>query len=128
MHTAAQLAYQSERSSVSGKRVALHAQCPLGRPRHLFETGELTFELGGQASQLTMAGPTASGVGARQYVLGALDEPPEAMHALRAGRERGQHKAHLFLRLTRMDVVVGLKVERAPEAKEPASADCVSGV
>jgi hypothetical protein len=96
MHTAAQLAHERDCTSVSGKRVALHAQRPLGRPRHLFQTGKLSFELSGQASQLTMAGPTASGVGARQYVLGALDEPPEAMHALRAGRERGQHSAHLF--------------------------------
>jgi hypothetical protein len=91
VHTAAQLAYKSESSSVSGKRVALHAQCPLGGPRHLLESGELAFELGGQACQLTMAWPAASGVGARQNVLGALDEPPEAVHALRAGRERGQH-------------------------------------
>ena len=101
MHTAAQLAYQREGSSVSGKRVALHAQRPLGRPRHLFETGELSFEFGGQAGQLTMARPAASGVGARQYVLSALDEPPEAVHALRAGRERGQHQLTSFFRLTR---------------------------
>jgi hypothetical protein len=96
MHTAAQLAYERDCTSVGGKRVALHAQCPLGRPRHLFQTRKLAFELGGQAGQLTMARPTASGVGARQYVLGTLDEPPEAVHALRAGRERGQHSAHLF--------------------------------
>ena len=101
MHTAAQLAYKSEGSSVSGKRVALDAQSPLGRPRHLLQTGELAFELGGQAGQLTMARPAASGVGARQNVLGALDEPPEAVHALRAGRERGQHQLTSFFRLTR---------------------------
>jgi hypothetical protein len=92
VHTASQLAYKCERSSVSGKHVALDAKSPLGRPRHLFETGELTFELGGQAGQLTVARPAASGVGARQYVLGALDEPPEVMHALRAGREHGLHQ------------------------------------
>jgi hypothetical protein len=92
MYSAAQLAYKSERTSVSGKHVALDAKSPLGGPRHLFEAGELTFELGGQAGQLTVARPAASGVGARQNVLSALDEPPEAMHALRAGREHGLHQ------------------------------------
>jgi hypothetical protein len=48
-----------------------------------------------------MARPAASGVGARQDVLSALDEPPEAVHALRAGRERGQHQLTSFFRLTR---------------------------
>ena len=33
-----------------------------------------------------------------------------------------------FFRLTRMDVVVGLKVGPCPEAKEQPSADCVSVV
>jgi hypothetical protein len=101
MHTAAQLAYKGECSSVGGERVALRAQRPLGRPRHLFQTGELSFEFSGQTGQLTMARPAASGVGARQYVLSALDEPPEAVHALRAGRERGQHQLTSFYRLTR---------------------------
>jgi hypothetical protein len=128
MHTAAQLAYESDCSAVSGKRVALHAQRPLGGPRHLFESGELAFELGGQTGQLTMARPAASGVGARQYVLGALDEPPEAMHALRAGRERGQHRSSPLLPSDSVDVVVVRKVDRCPEAKEQASADCVSVV
>jgi hypothetical protein len=105
MHTAAQLAYKGERSSVGGKRVALDTQSPLGRPRHLFETGELAFELSGQAGQLTVTRPAASGVGARQDVLGALDEPPEVMHALRAGRERGQHQLTSFFPSGSMDVV-----------------------
>jgi hypothetical protein len=92
VHTAAQLAYKGKRSAISGKHVALDAKSPLGGPRHLFQSGKLSFELGGQAGQLTMARPAASGVGARQDVLGALDEPPEAMHALRAGREHGLHQ------------------------------------
>jgi len=105
MHTVAQLAYKGESSPVGGKRVTLDAQSPLGGPRHLFEAGELAFELGGQAGQLTVARSAASGVGARQDVLGALDEPPEVMHALRAGRGRGQHQCSPLLPSGSMDVV-----------------------